>query len=131
MAYEENLRCLSLDADASIGIYTGVPGQPGSLNPNGGLQYRMLKLTAKNTVGLCTAAGDAVVGVLQNKPQRPGQAATVAYEGVTNITAGGTIAVGDLLVPDATGRGVQGAAGRLRALAPAAVGELVPAMFVI
>lgn len=131
MAYEENLRCLSLDADASIGVYTGVPGQPGSLSPNGGFQYRFVKLTAKNTVGLCTAAGDAVTGVLQNKPQRPGQAATVGYEGVTNITAGGTIAVGDLLVPDATGRGVQGAAGRLRALAPAAVGELVPALFVI
>lgn len=131
MAYEENLRSLSLDADASIGVYTGVPGQPGSLSPNGAFQYRMVKLTAKNTVGLCTLATDAVVGVLQNKPQRPGQAATVGYEGVTNVTAGGTIAVGDTLVPDATGRAVQGAAGRLRALAPAAVGELVPALFLI
>ena len=131
MAYEENLRCLSLDADSSIGVYTGVPGQPGSLNPNGGFQFRMVKLVSKNTVGLCTAGTDAVTGVLQNKPQKAGAAATVAYEGVTNVTAGGTIAVGDLLVPDSTGRAVQGAAGRLRALAPAAVGELVPAIFVI
>jgi hypothetical protein len=131
MSYEENLRMLSMDADASIGIYTGVPGQPGSLSPNGGFQYRMVKLVAKNTVGLCTSATDAVFGVLQNKPQRPGQAATVGYEGITNVTAGATVAVGDLLVPDATGRGVPGAAGRLRAVAPAVVGELVPAMFVI
>lgn len=131
MSYEENLRNLSLDADASLGIYTGISGMPGSAVPNGGLQYRFVKLTGKNTVGLATGATDEVVGVLQNKPQRPGQAATVGYEGVTNITAGGTIAVGDKLVPDATGRAVVGAAGKLRALAPAAVGELLPAMFVI
>jgi hypothetical protein len=61
----------------------------------------------------------------------------VGYEGTTNIVAGATIAVGDLLVPDATGRGVPAGgtvsaagAARLRAISPAAVGELVPALFV-
>ena len=95
------------------------------------MQYRFVKLVAKGTVGLCTVGTDPVVGVLQNKPQRPGQSAQVGYEGITNVYTGGTIAVGDLLVPDATGRGVTGAGGRLRALAPAAVGELVSALFVI
>ena len=82
MAYEENLRCMSYDADASVGVYTGVPGLPGSASPNGGLQFRFVKLTGKNQVGLCTAATDPSIGVLQNKPQRPGQACTVAYEGL-------------------------------------------------
>lgn len=132
MSYEENLRSISYDADSSIGIYTGVAGMPGSASPNGGKQYCFVKMTGKNQVGLCTAGTDPVAGVLQNKPQRPGQAATVAYEGVTLITAGAAIAVGDLLVPDAQGRAVQGAAGRLRAVAPAAgAGELIPAQFVI
>jgi hypothetical protein len=137
MSYEENLRCMSFDADASVGIYTGVPGLPGSAVPNGGLQFRFVKLTGKNQVGLCVAGTDAVIGVLQNKPQRPGAACTVGYEGTTNIVAGATIAVGDLLVPDATGRGVPAGgtvsaagAARLRAISPAAVGELVPALFV-
>ena len=137
MAYEENLRCMSYDADASVGVYTGVPGLPGSASPNGGLQFRFVKLTGKNQVGLCTAATDPSIGVLQNKPQRPGQACTVAYEGVTMVTAGVTIAVNDLLVPDATGRATNvgaatapAGATRLRAVAPAVVGELLPAMFV-
>lgn len=132
MSYEQNVRSVSFNADASAGVYTGVPGQPGSLSPNGGTQYKLCKLTAKDTVGLCTAAGDAVVGVIQNKPQKTGAAVTVGYEGITNVIAGAACAVGDLLVPDATGRGVQGAAGRLRALqAATAANEVISAMFVI
>lgn len=132
MSYEENLKSLSHDSDATIAMYTGFPGQPGSAVPNGGKQYCALKLTGKNQVGLALAA-DVVYGVLQNKPQRPGQAATVAYEGVSNVVAGGVIAVGATLIPDANGRWVSGTtvAGskRVTALAPAAgVGELIPAM---
>ena len=55
----------------------------------------MVKLVAKDTVGLCTAAGDAVVGVVQNKPQKTGAAVTVGYEGITQIIAGAACAVGD------------------------------------
>lgn len=134
MAYEENVRSISYDSDASIGIYTGVPGQPGSAVPNGGKQFHLLRLTGKNQVGLATAGSQVVFGVLQNKPQRPGQAATVAYEGVTLVTAGAVIAVGDALVPDSAGRAVPGtpAAGskRLVAVQPAAgAGELISAQF--
>lgn len=132
MAYEENLRSMSRDADASIGIYTGVPGQPGSAVPNGGKQYCLVKVTGKNQAGLCVLGTDDVLGVLQNKPQRPGAAATIGYEGTTFVVAGGVIAAGDRLVPDTQGRAVVGAAGRLRADAPAAgANELIPATFVI
>ena len=134
MSYEENLRSRSLDADATIGIYTGVPGQPGSAVPNTGMQYRALKLTGTHQCGLATAAADNIIGVLQNKPQRPGAAATVGYEGVTNVMTGASFAAGVEIIPDSTGRFIAGtgtgAGRRLISEAPSTgAGQLVPASF--
>ena len=106
MAYEESLRSISLDADASLAGYTGVPGTPGSAEPNYGKQYSFVKITGAHQVGLATAATDAVVGALQNKPQRLGQAATVGIRGVTNVTASAPIAAGDGVTSTATGTAV-------------------------
>jgi len=98
VAYEESLRSITLNADATIGIYTGVPGQPGSPDPHGGKQYHFVKITGVHQCGLAGATG-AVCGVLQNKPQGTGQAATVAIAGVSKvvsdvpITAGASIQV--------------------------------------
>lgn len=126
MAYDENLRSLSLNADASLGLYTGVPGQPGSAVPNAGMQFRFVKVTGKDQVGLATGSGDVIAGILQNKPQQPGAAATVGYEGISVVVAGGPISAGDLVGPDATGRAVPNADGRWQAVGIAAgVGELV------
>lgn len=129
MSYEENLRSISFEADASIGIYTGAPGLPGSALPNTGMMYRFVKIVGKGTVGLATAAADVVAGVLQNKPQQPGAAATVGYEGVSNLMTGGVVAAGALLAPDATGRAVVDAVnGRWQAVEPAAAaGVVIPA----
>lgn len=129
MSYEENLRSISFEADASIGIYTGAPGLPGSATPNTGMQYRFVKIVGTNTVGLCTAATDVVAGILQNKPQQPGGAATVGYQGVSNVLSGAVLSAGALLAPDATGRAVTDATnGRWQALAPAAAaGVGIPA----
>ena len=52
MSYEESLRSVSFDADASIGIYTGPPGLPGSPSPHGAKQYHFVKVTGANQVGL-------------------------------------------------------------------------------
>jgi hypothetical protein len=127
MAYEENLRSLTLNADASLGFYTGVPGQPGSAVPNAGMQFRFVRITGKDQVGLATAATQVVCGILQNKPQVPGAAATIGYEGISVVVAGGPIAAGDLVAPDATGRGVtDNTNGRWQAVGIAAgAGELV------
>jgi hypothetical protein len=204
MSYEENLKSFNADADASIGIYTGVPGQPGSASPNGGKQYCPLRITGKNQVGLnaakagvsdgattsgsptvtsatgaftsadvgrpisgagvpagatiitinsgtsvaisanatATATGvsltfglAATVGVLQNKPQKPGMAATVGHIGITNGLAGAAISAGAEVVPDSTGRFVPGVAtsAGLRFIShgiAAAAGELVPLQIV-
>lgn len=112
MAYEETLRSITLDADSSIGIYTGVPGLAGSASPNGGKQFYFVKVTAAHTAGLATAAAnERVVGVLQNKPQGTGHAATVAIGGVSMVVAGGTVAAGDGIKVNASGQGITWVAG--------------------
>lgn len=108
MAYEEILRSITLEADSSIATYTGVPGQPGSADPNGGKQYRFVKVTGANTCGLAdTTADEIVVGVLQNKPQYSGSAATVALPGgVSKVESGGSVTAGTPVKVSATGKAV-------------------------
>ena len=131
MSYEESLQSISLDADASLGIYTGVPGQPGSAVPNNGMQYRFVKITGAHQVGLSVLATNTMVGIMQNKPQVPGQDATVAISGVSNVVAGAAIAAGAICASDTTGRAVTDAVnGKVVALGIAAgAGELVPVLF--
>lgn len=107
MSFDESLRSITLEADSSVGVYTGPPGAVGSASPNGGKQYRFVKVTGALTVGLSTAAADVTVGVLQNKPQQAGGAATVAIRGVSNVVAGEALAAGDGVVPDDEGRAVK------------------------
>ena len=133
MAYDESLRSITLVADASLGIFTGVPGQPGSAVPNSGKMYTFVKITGINQVGLTTAATDKVIGILQNKPQKPGAAATVGYVGVSNVVASAAIAAGSMVAPTATGTAVTDAInGRWQALTAAAVaGELISVLRVL
>ena len=125
--YEEVLRSISLNADATIGIYTGVPGQPGSAVPNTGKMYTFVKVTGANQAGLCTAATDPYIGILQNKPQKPGAAATVGILGVSNLILGtGGCAAGNKLAPDANGAGVVDATnGKCIALQAGTAGSVV------
>jgi len=134
MAYEETLKSVSLDADSSIAIYTGISGQPGAASPNSGKQFHWVKVTGAHQVGLAVAAANEIVaGVLQNKPQVVGEAATVAIFGISMCEAGGTVAAGAGAKVDNTGRVVTWVAGTddpdLRVgtfIGSAAVGELVP-----
>lgn len=134
MSYEESLRSISLNADSSVAVYTGVPGLAGSASPNYGFQYRFVKITAAHQVGLATTkASDIAVGVLQNKPQVVGQAATVGFAGVTNVMAGAAITAGSAVTCDANGRAITGTPGTDKcygvALAAAGVaGELLPVL---
>jgi hypothetical protein len=131
MSYEESLRSITLEADSSIGIYTGPPGLPGSASPHGGKQYHFVKVTGRNTAGLAGATG-RVVGVLQNKPQQAGGAATIGIRGVTNVVAGEQIDAGEEVKPGAAGSAVVAAAGTGVgvALQSAASGSLVPVLLV-
>ena len=133
MSYEESLRSVSFVADSSIGIYTGVPGIPGSAVPNSGKQYRFLKVTGADQVGLSTAAG-ATIGVLQNKPQKVGAAATVGIRGITNVIVDALpIAAGDGVEVGANGGAIKKAAGIAAGTSlrtASTVGELIPVLLV-
>lgn len=135
-AYEESLRSITLDADSSLAVWTGVPGQPGSADPNGGKQYRFVKVTGAHTCGLATAASNEIpVGVLQNKPQVLGAACTVGLRGVSLIQAGGDISPGNAVkVKTTTGEAVaatlptDAAIVRGIALGSGSDGKLVPVL---
>ena len=135
MAFDESLRSISLNADSSIGVYTGVPGLAGSAVPNSGKLYRFLKVTGKSQVGLADDPSDVVVGVLQNKPQQPGAPATVGFSGVTNLLSGDEYEAGDLLTCDDQGRAVIAQDGdRVYAVAlthAANAGELTSALLLV
>jgi hypothetical protein len=133
MAYEEGLRSITLDADSSVAVYTGVSGQPGTPSPNSGKQFHFVKVTGAHTAGLAIAATNEVVtGVLQNKPQRVGEACTVGIRGVSMVESGAAIAAGVECKTDASGRAVLAAAGSpslgtVQAAATAA-GQLIPVL---
>ena len=110
MSYEESVRSITLEADVSVGFYTGIHNQPGAADPHSGKQYHFVTITAATTVGLSSAAGGAI-GVLQNKPQGVGHAATVGIRGVSNVMSGGAITAGDEVEVDADGAGVTQSAG--------------------
>lgn len=112
MAYDETLVSITLNADASVGIYTGVPGLPGAPANNAGVQYRFVKITGEHQVGLvATPASDLVVGVLQSKPQATGNEATVAIQGVSRVECGIALPAGAAVYTDASGRATSVAAG--------------------
>ena len=133
MAYEESLRSITLEADATLGVYTGVPGTRDNIagyTPNYvGFQYRFVKVTGDHTVGLADADDTNIVGVLQNKPQGAGHAATVGFQGVSKVRAAGAITAGAAVASDATGLatatvGAAGAQG-IALQSAAGAGELI------
>lgn len=137
MAYEEAVRSITLKADSSLAVYTGVPGLAGSASPNSGNQYRFVKATT--TAGTCTlataAANELVLGVLQNKPQNTNMAATVAISGVSKVEAGtGGVTAGAAVKVEADGQAVvatlPGDAAVVVgvALAAASAGQLFPCL---
>lgn len=130
MAYEETLVSITLDADASVGVFTGVAGLRGAPANPSGLQYRFVKITGEHKCGLVTGATDNALGVLQNKPQAVGDAATVAIYGISMVETAGAVAAGDLVASDTVGRATT-SASNVRGVAihsSAAAGQLIPVL---
>lgn len=111
MAYEESLRSITLNADSSVAVYTGVPGQPGSPSPHGGKQYHFVKVTGVHQCGLAAGADTGVIGVLQNKPQNTGNAATVGIRGVSKVVADKAITAGAKIYVSADAQATDSSAG--------------------
>jgi len=128
VAYEESLRSITLNADATLATYTGVPGLPGSASPNGGKQYHFVKVTGVHQVGIANATDTSVVGVLQNKPQVTGGAATVGIRGVSKVVSDVAITAGDRIQVSSDGQAAKTGTGPVVGVAlttTANAGELV------
>jgi hypothetical protein len=72
-------------------------------------QYYALEITAADTVNVCGAATDRVIGVLQNTPNT-NQAASVRVHGITKAVSDGSgtaIAAGDYVGPNSSGKMVK------------------------
>lgn len=69
-------------------------------------QFFLLKLDASADAVLAAAGTDKIIGVLQNDP-KSGEAADIAVApGITKVDLGGTVAIGDEITSDASGKGV-------------------------
>jgi hypothetical protein len=129
-SYEETLVNISLDADDSLAFNTSNPYHdrtpPEGASAVAGFQYRFVEITGPHRCGLLDEG--VPVGVLQNKPQVDGQAATVAIAGISLVEAGEAIEAGDAVGADATGRATSGGTLGL-AIHPAdEEGQLIPVL---
>lgn len=109
MGYEENSQKRTWISGDTVVKWVGVPGMAGSVEPNVGTQYTIVKMdpAVKDTVQLATGgAGEVVAGVLMNKPQHKGTPASVAYRGRVPVQAGAPLAYGDLVAAGADGQAV-------------------------
>lgn len=66
-------------------------------------QFRAMRVTGNFQVNVANAAGQSVIGILQNKPTL-GQPADVMMAGVSKAVAGAAIAVGVEVMAGADGR---------------------------
>lgn len=90
-------------------------------------QYKFVTIASDGQIDVA-GAGANVDGVLQNKPDAAGQAATVHRFGITKVVCGEAITVGTRVKSDASGRAVSASTGNGlgKALTATAVaGELV------
>lgn len=73
-------------------------------------QYKFVKQASTGRVSVC-GAGESAFGVLLNDPSAIDQDALVAIGGVTQVMAGGSLAIGDLVQSSAAGKAVASAGG--------------------
>lgn len=97
-------------------------------------QYFAVKLTNNNSGNGCdlagasdAAGGEAVQGVLQNKPILGGAAEVLMGNGITRAVAGGAFVPGDPLKTDANGRFIKSAAEAVGVLVHVVATALEPA----
>lgn len=94
MAIEQNLVTITVVAGADLSSS----------------QFKFVESNSSGTATVCNAAGEYVLGVLQNDPTS-GQAATVATSGISKVVLGGTVAINDQISTDASGRAIAATTG--------------------
>lgn len=73
-------------------------------------QYHFVKLSAANTVVICSGATDIPIGILQNNPES-GAEATVMMLGTSKLVSDAALSVGALIGTSADGQGDAKTAG--------------------
>jgi hypothetical protein len=109
MAYDENLVTITLPAAAGIASKTGVSGvDTPTASDHGGKQYYFLKVDSSGNAALgASGTSEVIVGVLQNKPQVTGAAATIATGGVSRAVVGtGGVTAGDAIKVSSAGAAI-------------------------
>ncbi len=125
---------------AEFGNQWTVPGLSAAADLSGASggdkQYIVVRMAAATTVNICSevlvsGALKSPVGVLQNKP-KSGEAATIAYMGLSKVRGGGTVTAGAFIAHNSSGMVVDAVSGDVvcgRALETAtAANELVTAL---
>jgi|688.fasta_scaffold290862_2 hypothetical protein len=106
MAYDENLVTITLPAASGIASKTGVSGvDTATGSDHGGKQYHFVKVDSSGNAALgASGTSEVIIGVLQNKPQVAGAAATIATGGISRAVVGATaVAAGDAVKVSSTG----------------------------
>lgn len=119
MAYEEGLRCITLEAGADLSTK----------------QYLFMVQATDGQVDPAGTQGIDVTGVLQNKPDAAGKAATIAIEGISKVVAGGAINPGALVMTSNAGKALTAAStalavGRHVGKVAAADGDIIPVLLI-
>lgn len=105
-----------------------------SLVAGADLSAKQYFFVAVSADGQIDPAGDGAMadGVLQNKPDAAGKAATVAIGGITQVICGGTVTRGGPVASDAAGEAVDAATGDIilgTALETGADGQVISIIF--
>lgn len=134
-SYDESLRSITLNADSTLAKFTGAPGLPGSATGANvaGNQYRAVVMTGAKQGGLSNANNGGVVGILQNKPQNTGNAATIGFSGISKVMMSTNITAGQVVYCDANGKGSNSNAtgvrlGVAQETSTTATGAIVPVL---
>ena len=73
-------------------------------------QFKFVESNSSGTVTVTNAAGEYVLGVLQNNPTS-GNAATVAVGGISKVVLGGNVTINDSIATDNAGKAVAASTG--------------------
>lgn len=90
MAYEQALLDVTAKAGSAVGKY----------------YFCELSTSTEGQVDECNAATDKAYGVTQNSAAAAGDSLDVRVEGITKVTAGAAISLGDYVGPDSAGKAV-------------------------
>lgn len=111
------------------------PGFAFSLEASGDLsaaQHHCVNVDGNGQVAVVSGSGDDVAAILQNDPNAQGNEASLMKTGISKVVAGAAVAVGVLVMSNASGRAILATSGQVvfgRSLeAAGGDGETIPVL---